>query len=98
MTFTPTQQRTMLSRIEGISRRFERIEKLARQSPEERGAEAGAESGLGTEESIRADNERLKKQLAHPRFAAAFFPAQRLTFQAKRRFAQGLSHRRLSKP
>jgi hypothetical protein len=35
MTFTPTQQRTMLERMEGLSHRFERIEKLTAKNTEE---------------------------------------------------------------
>ena len=60
------------------------------------GMKAGIRSGRGTEESMKADNERLTKQLARPAFAAAFFVAQRHAFMARKRMSAGLPQRRLS--
>ena len=78
--------------------RLEALEAASR-NPEAQakaGMNAGLRSGRGTEESMKADNDRLKKSLASPAFAAAYFLAQRTTFTARKREFCGLPQRRLS--
>jgi hypothetical protein len=78
-----------------MEHRFARLEKLASETPEERGAR------LGVETARDDDGKTFKqyaKQLQNPRFAAAFFPARKHAQLAVRRFAQGMPQRHLSRP
>ena len=79
------------ARLDALEARFKDPQAQA-----QAGLRAGIRSGNGTEESMRQDNDRLKKQLSRPAFAAAFFVAQRHTYTARKRQFCGLPQRKLA--
>jgi hypothetical protein len=86
----------MEKKLDEWSARLDRLEKLAKETPEDRAARLGAESAAGSEEELEAANRRHRQELQDPTFAKSYFAAQRVARAKIKSFHSMVPTRRLA--